>query len=338
MNKKKIFAFMLLTTIVILLFNSCEGDDPVSSKTVPVVTTAPVSSISKTTAECGGNITSDGGSPIIARGVCWSRTNTPSINTYKSIDGTGTSSFTSSITGLIGHTLFYVRAYATNSIGTGYGDTISFYSTDSTSTVTDLDGNTYKTVKIGNQWWMAENLKVTHYQNGDSIPNVTNDNEWQNSSTGAYCEYDNNGGYVATYGRLYNGYAVDDSRDIAPTGWHVPTDAEWLTMLESLGGYSPEYRIAGVKLKESGTTHWLEPNEEATNESGFTALPGGYRIGGVPFSSGKYYSLGESASFWTSREIGFVSRNKYMLSYGFSGVFRSEANSQYGLSIRCVKD
>lgn len=142
---------------------------------------------------------------------------------------------------------------------------------DCPPTVTDYDGNVYQTVLIGDQCWMMENLKVTHYRNGDPIPHVTDGVTWGNLTSGAYCNYNNDEGNVATYGRLYNWYAVDDSRNIAPAGWHVPSDAEWQTLVDYLGGDA----VAGGKMKEAGTTHWASPNTGATNESGFTALPGG---------------------------------------------------------------
>lgn len=155
---------------------------------------------------------------------------------------------------------------------------------EKTGTVTDIDGNIYQTIKIGTQWWMAENLKVTHYRNGDSIPNVTDETAWSNLTTGAYGNYNNDDDISNTYANLYNWYAVNDSRNIAPIGWHIPTDAEWQTLVDYLGGES----VAGSKMKETGTEHWRSPNVGTTNESGFSALPGDYR--GI---SGKYYSVGE---------------------------------------------
>ncbi len=162
-----------------------------SSAPVPVLSTAEVTGVTHAAAQCGGNITSDGGATVTARGVCWSTNLTPTVADSKTTDGTGAGSFTSSITGLTDSTAYYVRAYATNSNGTGYGNTSSFTTTDSMGTVTDIDGNIYQTVKIGNQWWMAENLKVTHYRNGDAIPNVTDNTAWEGLTTGAYCNYNN---------------------------------------------------------------------------------------------------------------------------------------------------
>ena len=153
------------------------------------------------------------------------------------------------------------------------------------SQVTDYDGNTYKTVKIGKQIWMAENLNVSHYRNGDIIPEVKNPDEWSKLTTGAWCYYENDSENGKTYGKLYNWFAVNDPRGLAPEGWHIPTDAEWTHLTEYLGGKEIEktyqgiyyWEIADVGGKLKATTLWKSPNEGATNSSGFTAFPGGYR-------------------------------------------------------------
>ena len=208
-----------------------------------------------------------------------------------------------------------------------------------TGTVTDIEGNTYKTIKIGNQWWMAENLNVTHYRNGDTIPNVTNSSDWQNLTTGTYCNYNNDASNADTYGRLYNWYAVNDSRKIAPIGWHVPTDEDWKTLEKYLGmsqseanGTSFRGTNEGGKLKETGTIHWQSPNKGATNESGFSALPGGYRD-----HDGIYYTIGRIADFWSSTVTGSYAWNRYV-TYNNSGVSRNNAHKRGGFSVRCVKD
>lgn len=196
-------------------------------------------------------------------------------------------------------------------------------------TVTDIDENIYTTIVIGDQCWMMENLKVTHYRNGDPIPNVTDWSEWSVLTTGAYCEYDNDSANVATYGRLYNWYAVDDSRNIAPEGWHVPTDAEWQTLVDYLGGYD----VSGGKMKEAGTAHWIPPNVGATNESGFTALPGGHR-----YTDGYFYNLGYYAIFWSSSESSSYSAWYRYLHCQHSAVYRDYDYKYHGFSVRCVRD
>jgi len=189
--------------------------------------------------------------------------------------------------------------------------------------VVDIDGNVYAVVKIGNQWWMAENLKVTHYRNGDAIPNVTDDTKWSNLTNGAYCNYDNDYNNAVTYGSLYNWYAVTDSRKIAPAGWHIPTNEEWQTLVDYLGGSS----VAGGKMKESGTSHWDSPNTGATNESGFSALPSGCRS-----TNGGYTSMGGFASFLSSMEW------YWFLSYDHSEVCGVYGSKRYGFAVRCVRD
>jgi uncharacterized protein (TIGR02145 family) len=198
-------------------------------------------------------------------------------------------------------------------------------------TVTDIDGNVYKTITIGTQKWMAENLRTTRFRNGDSIPKVTGYTAWRNLLTSAYCNYNNtnNNDTITVYGRLYNGYVVTDVRNVAPTGWHVASDAEWITLTNFLGGWE----VAGGKMKETDTIHWLNPNEYATNESGFTAIPSGYR---------SYITTTEDAgyrdSWWSSTEFNTsdVWIQDVVCSAGF--IYRDHFPKNNGFSIRCVKD
>ena len=236
---------------------------------------------------------------------------------------TGTETVTATYQGQIDHTTVTVL---TNGPETG--------------TVTDIDGNVYQTVKIGDQWWMAENLKVTHYRNGDPIPNVTDDSTWEGLTTGAFGNYDNDANIAETYGSLYNGYAVDDSRNIAPEGWHVPSDDEWKELEMYLGmnqseAYNTGWRGTdeGGKLKEAGIVHWFSPNFGATNESGFSALPGGYRR-----STGGYSKIGGYAYFRSSTELNNGNTWYRHLDYERSKVYRSNHDDQAGFSVRCVRD
>lgn len=324
----------VLTTVLLigisLFLATCGEDKPTESRqtTVPVLTTTTVSAVTQTTAESGGNITSDGGATVTARGVCWSMNATPTIADNSTTDGTGTGSFTSSITGLTAGTPYYVRAYATNSVGTGYGNSQSFTTSAAPSTVTDIDGNVYQTVTIGTQVWMAENLKVTHYRNGDVIPYVTDGFAWDALSSGALCEYDLSADTAAIYGLLYNWFAVNDARNIAPEGWHVATRSEWIALNSYL---APN---AGGQLKDTGTTYWFSPNEGATNETGFTALPGGERG-----YQGVFGALHQEAYFWTSTESTTSSR-AYVFSLHYTLDYISDRNlsQNSGHSVRCVKD
>lgn len=204
-------------------------------------------------------------------------------------------------------------------------DSITFTLPESDLTVTDIDGNVYSTVTICDQVWMAENLKVTHYRNGEPITLSTS---W--SEEEAYCNYDNNDSYVDPYGRLYNWYALNDSRGLAPEGWHIPTDEEWYTLITCLGGED----VAGGKLKEAGTEHWISNNTGTTNESGFTALPSGERS-----DSGAYWGMGYYTHFWTSTEAVSSSHARYwrIHSTGLL-IVTAGAYKRSGFSVRCVKD
>src|ERR1035437_2785206 len=217
------------------------------------------------------------------------------------------------------------------------GKTTAVFNTDLTyGTMTDQDGNEYKTIVIGTQTWMAENLRTTKYRAGTAIPNVTDNTAWTNLTAGAYCNYNNttSADTIATYGRLYNWYAATDSRNIAPTGWHIPTEAEWRTLIYYLGGFS----VAGGKMKETGTIHWITPNTGATNESGFTALPTGFRdyLGSTPI--GKFLSLGYDTTYWSSTPI---DPNSYLLPWLLYSDVTFDQSSFYntdGLAVRLVKD
>lgn len=209
-------------------------------------------------------------------------------------------------------------------------------------TVTGNDGTVYQTVKIGDQWWMAENLKETMYQNGDAVPEVTDASTWAGLSTGARCVYDNNEANADTYGYLYNWYAVDDSRNIAPPGWHVPSDDEWKQLEMYLGMSQSEadhtgYRGTNEGSKMAGNAAlWTDGNLEnnaAFGESGLSALPGGYR----GYSS-HFYNLGGNALFWSSTEYGSSGAWYRALYYFDSDVYRYHHDKAYGLSVRCVRD
>jgi len=200
---------------------------------------------------------------------------------------------------------------------------------NTTPTVIDADGNVYHTVTIGTQTWMVENLRTTKYNDGTSIPNVTDGTAWYALSTPAYCWYNNDAAAnKATYGALYNWYAVNYGK-LAPKGWHVPTDAEFTTLTANLGGES----LAGGKLKEIGTTHWTSPNTSADNTTGFTALPGGDRYDG-----GAFGGVGSYGCWWSASEIYTNEAWLSVMYFDSSRVRFISFNKQKGLSVRCVKD
>jgi uncharacterized protein (TIGR02145 family) len=187
----------------------------------------------------------------------------------------------------------------------------------------------YEIVKIGNQTWMKKNLDVTTYRNGDPIPEVKDPKQWATLKTGAWCYYDNDSINGRTYGKLYNWYAVHDPRGLAPAGWHLPADKDWNELDSQLGGFE----LAGGKLKEKGTAHWLSPNTGATNSSGFTGLPGGYR-----YLNGVFYDIGASVSWWNTAEANATDAWARGLSYESESFGGDGGYKQNGFSVRCVKD
>jgi len=294
---------------------------------LPSINTQPVSVITDNSAITGGSVATDGGAAITARGVCWSTTANPTITNCFTKDSIGVGSFTSSILKLISNTTYYVRAYATNSAGTAYGEQVSFKTLNIKAT--DIEGNTYNTVTIGSQVWMTENLKTTKYNDGSSIPLITDDVQWINSSIGSYCWYNNDiSTYKSTYGALYNWYTVNTGK-LAPIGWHIPSQAEINTLTAYLGGSS----VAATKLKEAGNTHWVSLRNDATNSSGFTALPGGYRS----CESGYFHNSGAWGVFWSSTEA-LTNGGRYMMEDTSKVINYSSDRKKCGFSVRCIKD
>ena len=218
---------------------------------------------------------------------------------------------------------YYVRAYATNAAGTSYGNEFAFH-TD----FRDREDNTYNAVIIGTQVWMAQNLKTTSFSNGDAIPTTLADITAATNPIYQWA-YNNDDNNVPVYGRLYTWYVASDARNVCPTGWHVPTDGQLESMKTFLGGEE----VAGGKLKETGTTHWNSPNTGATNETGFTAVPGGYLL-----PTGASVSMGVSSYFWsTSPGIGGL-----IWGQGLRDINASMLRGGYipndGVSIRCLKN
>lgn len=293
--------------------------------TIPSLTTLPVSRIASNTAESGGNIYNDGGSPVIFRGVCWDSLPNPTIIKSKTLDGSGKGNFASSLSGLIMNKTYYLRAFAINGVGTAYGNEVSFTT------------NPFPTVTIGTQIWSTMNLDVVTYRNGDTIPHRYGQS-WLSllgSSIGAWCWYnDDSATYAATYGRLYNWAAVNDPRGLAPQGWHIPTDAEWTVLTNYLGGEI----VAGKALKETGTSHWNNPNSGATNSSNFTGLPGGL----LDLAGASYICEAGDCGYWWSSSESIL--NPYWLAVcrglksGNDQVYREELDKNSGMSVRCVKN
>lgn len=314
-----------------ILIHSCNKD----KATTPIITTLAVSAITQTTATTGGNITSDGGDVVMTRGVCWSTLQNPIINNDHTSDSSSTGSFISYITGLTATTTYYVRAYASNILGTSYGNELTFTTPSTPFIVTDVDLNVYNTVTIGTQTWMMENLRTTKYNDNTPIPLVTDNNSWIALTTPGYCWYQNNeSSYKINYGALYNWYVVDSEsnggKNICPAGWHVPTDAEWTTLITFLGGEA----VAGGKLKEIGTNYWSSPNDGANNETGFSALPSGNRD-----LAGDYIGLHSNCIWWsaTEEDVSTYAWRVY-LDYSFRNADRGVGYKRGGFSVRCLKN
>jgi uncharacterized protein (TIGR02145 family) len=206
---------------------------------------------------------------------------------------------------------------------------------------TDIDGNIFHSVTIGDQLWMAENLKVTHYQNGDSILMVISDSTWTILSTGAYCYSENDMSNFEIYGALYNWFTIEDNREVCPIGWHVPSDEDFIDLeiylgmsLEETQNYGWRGVDEGGKLKEGGIEHWSYPNVGATNESSFTALPAGSRNA----NNGISYPIGSDCTFWLNSENSIYSSMRRSLLYNNPAINRFNSDKRNGYSIRCIRD
>jgi uncharacterized protein (TIGR02145 family) len=273
------------------------------------------------------------GSGVFERGICWGTSPNPTVSGNKMVVGSGGYGFTQVFSGsMVGNQIHYARGYARTTTGIFYSNEKTFTPAPGQlcpgiSTVTDIDGNVYQGIQIGTQCWTQSDLRVSKYRNGDNIPTGLSNSAWQNTTSGAYAIYNNDPVNDGLYGKLYNHYAVTDSRGLCPTGWHVPTDGEWTTLENHLGGAG----VAGGALKSTATQPtpggWSPPNTGATNSSAFTALPGGLRSnhGGFNFMTNYGYwwsSSVFSGSFAWSRylysDVIFVSRYDYFRSYGFS--------------------
>lgn len=302
-----------------------------------IVYTTLITVFSSNSATVGGKIVTDGVSTVSERGIFWGTSQNPETTGTKLQSGSGTGSFSTNLSGLTPNTTYYVRAYATNSIGIIYGLEESFVTKLANETITDIDGNTYKTVQIGTQRWMAENLKVTRYNDGTSLPYITSASTWAGLTAGGYCDYNNDVNNGQIYGHLYNFYVVTNPKKICPDGWHVPSDEEWKNMEMYLGmtqqqaniNYAERGTNEGGKLKEEGTTHWLVPNTGATNSSGFTALPGMYVN-----ERGVYATPAFHGGFWWTSTNGYYRG----LHNNLSTIWRFSYPYTGGFSIRCLKD
>jgi uncharacterized protein (TIGR02145 family) len=268
------------------------------------------------------------------------------------IGNTDNGTYLDKIRGISPNTTYYVRAYAVTVKSKIYAEQEAFTTKPATASITfnpdltyqsisDIDGNTYKTIKIGNQEWMAENLKTTRFNDGEAIPLVTGDDNWYRQETPGYCWYNNSSDFKNIYGGYYNWYAVSAGK-LCPSGWHIPTDDDWNEFKSFLGmtpeqiavEYIPETTV-GNKIKETGTINWVEENNAATNESGFTALPGGWRT-----YSGSFADEGEGGGWWSaSVDAQHNIVLAHWVAFFTTAIYRSFLSSKnFGENVRCVKD
>jgi len=298
--------------------------------TSPVVDTDSVSGVMGTSAVLHARVTSDGGSAVTATGFKYGTD--ALLTSPMDAAGSGTTSpFTGALTGLANCTQYWAVGYATNGVGTSYGDTISFTTTPPPCAIPSVtfDGHTYVTVQIGTQCWFAENLRNDSYSNGDSIPGNLDDVQWQGASGGAQAVYGEGTTTVsagssdevanlATYGRLYNGHAVSDPRGVCPSGWHIPSNPEWSTLAAHIGGQT----VAATALKATA------PGWDGLNSNCFAALPGGWRH---PLHS-EFQRAGSYGYWWDSQG------SAWHMVTGSGSINRAGMDPEYGASIRCIQD
>ena len=304
----------------------------------PIVTTNYVLEYSRNSAVLGGQIATQGPGQITDYGVFLSLFHAPVSGTKYPVT-IGSSNFSIEISGLLPRTTYYVIAYAQNKYGTGFGSEVTFNTgEDSTkSIIYDIDNNIYHYIKVGHQVWMAENLKVQRLNDGTEIPLIGDGLLWSSTSKPADCWYNNNDSIKNIYGALYNWNCVNTAK-ICPTGWHVPSLDEWKT----LGNYTGGENVAGAKLKEAGIVHWtnssgvfrLDSNFGSTNETGFTALPGGAR------SPTGFVGICTTGEWWTSTKAFYPDSSAYrfFLRSDHEILYREPLPFNYGASIRCIKD
>jgi uncharacterized protein (TIGR02145 family) len=322
------------------------------------ITTNSISSATPTTAYAEGEIIDDGGSPVTQHGFCYSYSPNPDFTSTLGLDtiliagipvefpiigvillgSGGIGTFGTHLTYKPDSTV-YVRAFAINNsaLDTTYGNELVFTAPTTLYTagagVSDIDGNNYATAIVGSQEWMTENLRTTRYANGDAIPNITDGTMWMNATSGAWSHYDNDPLNENPYGKLYNWYAVDDVRNVCPTGWHAPSIDEWLLFADTTAG---GLAVVGPKLRS--TTFW-DPGYLATNESGFNAVPSGFRDG-TNFIGQVSLIWSQRADWWTATENGVDPTQAELLETDGSEEYGEILTypKSIGMAVRCVKD
>lgn len=332
-------SLLLLTIISLsLAVTSCKKDEEEEEITGLTVTTKNASNVGRGWATLNGQIKTDNYTYTVSFEYDVSTTYSNSVTgTPETVKGDTTKSIYANLTGLNPGTQYYFRLKADNAGVIKYGSDMSLTTTALRGfnitfnpglvygTIADIDGNLYKTITIGNQTWMAENLKVTKFNDATAITFIPVATMWYSATSGGYSWYNSDS---LGYGALYNWHAAGSDK-LCPAGWHVPSDSEWGVLMTSLGGESG----AGAKLKESGTLHWSVPNSGATNESGFSALPGGYRA-----NVGTYNSIKQKGYWWSSTASSSTESYYRSLGYNYNNTDRTSASKGSGFSVRCVKD
>jgi len=293
----------------------------------PSITTESVNSIAISKAVISSNATSNSDPTITELGICYSTQANPTIADSKMPSRALIGHYLSNMTKLTANTTYHVRAYATNSLGTFYGNDLEFKTL--ASTVSDIDLNVYDIIEIGNQLWLKQNIKTTKFSNGDVIETTATMDQYIGSISEPRYQWPamGNEANVVVYGRHYTWYAATDSRNICPSGWHVPTDAEWVELINFLGGE----QSAGGKLKS--VDYWLTPNSGGTDEVGFKAVPGGHRI-----YDGNWAAFGENATMWTSNEIDNEWAKSWVPINEGTRIYPANWVKKNGAAVRCVKD
>jgi uncharacterized protein (TIGR02145 family) len=316
--------FFLSLMLFLFAITACEKAD---NSTIPAVITLGITEIGTDKVLCGGQVNNDGGKSITERGVLIGKSENPLLDGTMIPMGAGMGLFNQWVENLDPGTNYHLCAYAVNETGTAYGEVKAI---KTRGIITDIDGNSYSVVDIGNQTWMGENLKTSKYRNGNPIPQVLNDEDWHNLESGAFCYYDNNPSNGLIYGKLYNWYAMMDERGICPEGWEQPDNNDWMELIDFAGGL----QNAGASLKQKGFDLWEPPNVDARNSTGFTALPAGVRV------RDGFFSIKQIANFWSATEYDeHANWQAYLSSVGYnhSGAYVVPVGKNYGQSVRCIK-
>lgn len=324
--KSRKFNLQKIIVLLVILINACQKPDQPKTLAEVELMSMSVTDVSFT---CSSRVLNDGNDTIIEKGVCWSTTNMPLKRMNSTSDGSGNDDYQSFVSGLIQTGVYYVRPYVINSVGISYGDIMKIQTEKGDGKqVIDYDGNIYNTIKIGDQIWLKENSYATHFQNGDNIY-ATKDKpvyesvSLEDTSVQILITGTKDANY---YGKTFTWEKVVDSRNICPLGWHAADNNDWQKLINKLGG--PD--IAGLKMKEVGIEHWDKPNVGATNESGFTALPGGYN---------NSVWVGAYAFWWSAgQEYDSINALAWFLKYDEVGAYNFYTNKNVGMTVRCIKN